>query len=155
MSNASPETRCPHCGTDTGIERGGDPRLPGKLHAHEFEILVRNEWRRTLGHEAYDRVHEARIVRTLTSIFLEGRRSNVARELADELNQVVADISACGRGRAAVRHELALLLRSLRHVLDRSGATEESATTFVATAQVALEEALGYPDGLNLQENPS
>jgi hypothetical protein len=54
MSNPEQSTQCPHCGSVTGIQRGTPADLSVGLTLSEFETLVRNEWRRRLGPEAYD-----------------------------------------------------------------------------------------------------
>lgn len=136
-------THCPHCGTQTDISRGDAPILPGGLHLHEFEILVRNEWRRRLGPEAYDRAHEARLVRTLANV-VAARDSDGAAELRDELDQVVADIAAVGRGRAAVRQEVNELLQAMESVFTNAGADPAATTPTLRSARRVLEGAMGY-----------
>lgn len=135
---------CPHCGTQTTIPRGDASTLPGGLHLHEFEILVRNEWRRRLGPEAYDRTHEARIVRTLANVATAADGEREA-EIRDEVDQMVADIAAVGRGRAAVRREVGELLRAMDRVFTNANAHTTATKPLIASARRVLEGALGYP----------
>jgi len=136
-------TLCPHCGTATAVSRGGGPILPGGLYLHEFEILVRNEWRRRLGPEAYDRAHEARIVRTLAGL-VAARDSGHDAELRDEVDQMVADIAAVGRGRGGVRREAGELLRAMESVFTKVDAHTAATKPIIASARRAIESALGY-----------
>lgn len=62
--DAARSTHCPACGTETGIEREIEPALGG-VALDELEILVRNEWRRRLGPEAYGRLHSRAPIRAL------------------------------------------------------------------------------------------
>lgn len=139
------ERRCPHCGTETDIERSGERSLPGGLRRHEFEILVRNEWRRRLGAEAYGRAHELRMIRTLTDIAMTGMGVGEVRELADEIDQLVADLAAAGKGRGAVRREVGKLVNAMRHVLNTADADSGFTERFTASAWAALVRALDYP----------
>ena len=138
------DTQCPHCGTPTAIARGEAPTLPGRLHLHEFEILVRSEWRRRLGREAYDRAHEVRLVRTLAGVAHAEADTDLDGELQDELDQVVADIAAVGRGRAAVRREVDELLQAMETVFTNAGADPEATGPTIRSARRVLEVALGY-----------
>lgn len=60
---------CPLGGEKTASTRGV-PAV-GSLAMEEFETLVRNEWRRTLGRRSYDRNHSPTLVRALILYGLE------------------------------------------------------------------------------------
>jgi len=90
---AAHSTRCPACGSETGIEREIEPALGG-VALDELEILVRNEWRRRLGPEAYERRHSRAPIRALIVYALAADvplREAVLREtLTWELARLVA-----------------------------------------------------------------
>lgn len=143
MNKASLDTLCPHCGIETGIEREGHAVLPGDLRPHEFEVLVRNEWRRRLGREAYGRTHGCGLVATLTKFATHAANRVVAFELDDEVNRLIADVAAAGKGRTGVMHEVADLLKAIRSVLLTAGVDPSAASRFVSRAGIAFGAALG------------
>lgn len=142
MTDARPETRCPRCGTETGIRREGQPVLPGGLRLHEFEVLVRNEWRRRLGPEAYGRTHARQLVARLTRSAAQGPDCEDTLELDDEVMRLIAEIRAAGKGRAAIQREVVDLLWAIRSVLLGSGVEPSTASSFVSRAGAALDAAL-------------
>lgn len=147
MNGSSRSACCPHSRRETRVERDEGPPTPGGLPLHEFEVLVRNEWRGLLGPGAYDRAHDVRLVRTLTRIVLGGSAPGLDRELQDEIDGVVADIAATGRGRDAVRAEIATLLQAVQLVLRREGEEPAGIQRFVTAARGKLLRELGYPSG--------
>lgn len=145
MNGPTRDTCCPHSRRETRVERGERSRAPGGLPLHEFETLVRNEWRGLLGPGAYDRAHDVRLLRTLTRIVMGGPAPGLDRELQDEIDGLVADIAATGRGRDAVRAEIATLLQAVHLVLRRANAEREGIQRFVTAARRTLLRELGYP----------
>lgn len=139
------DTRCPRCGGTTRIHRRGGPPSLGSLQPHEFEILVRNEWRRRLGTTAYGRAHDVRIVRVLVQIAETNGSGHESSRLADEVDLVAADLIAEGNERDAVRREVHQLLRACRIVLERAGADKASVATFMARALRAIRYVLTDP----------
>lgn len=154
MTHPATENRCPHCGSETDIVREGGSTLPGGLHPHEFEILVRNEWRRKIGPDGYDRWHGVRLVRILARIASESPSSSLGIDLERELHQLVADLAARGEGRLAVRREVRRLVHAMRRVLLDAGADGAAVESFVASAHRALQRTLGYPNGRRRPTSP-
>jgi len=145
MTTVERDTRCPHCGTETGIERAGAMALPGGLYLEEFEILVRNEWRRRLGPDSYVRAHETRLIRALAAVAMAPGPVDGTELLMRELEPVLSDLAAAGRGRRAVRKELRHLFKAVRAVLIHAGGAPVQVEAFTATTRRALDIALGYP----------
>lgn len=112
---------------------------------HEFEVLVRNEWRRRLGPKAYRRAHPRGIVRALASIAEDSAAAKHRTRLEQEIVEVISDLRAEGAGRSEVRRELAKLVQGMRAVLRRADVDSEVAESFVAPARDAVEETLAYP----------
>ncbi|MBT8337968.1 MAG: hypothetical protein KJO11_15280 [Gemmatimonadetes bacterium] len=71
------DTTCPDCHHETGLPRGAEPVLPGGLRLDEFRVLVRNEWRRRLGPDAYGRSHVGRIAATLADLAADPESAGV------------------------------------------------------------------------------
>lgn len=109
-------TLCPHCGTDTGIVREREPSL-GSLSLDEFETLVRSEWRRRLGKNAYRRPHSRALIRALVVFALKPEspiRSAVVEEL---LWKEIAAFEAGGLNRWLIQAELLRLSQAIWEVL--------------------------------------
>lgn len=137
---------CPHCGEETQIFRSTGPLLAGGLRLDEFQVLVRNEWRRRLGPGAYGRAHSDEIVRVLVLLASAPESVTLRAQLEDEVWSAVADILATGGGRQAVRHEMAGLLHAIRSVLRDAGvAAREVHETYLDPGRRALAEVLDYP----------
>lgn len=144
MTTPPPETRCPYCGSETTMARTLDPLLGGHLSLEEFEVLVRGEWRRVLGRAAYDRVHEARLARSLVALAAEPDSEAAHASLRAGLDQVVADLASTGAGRDAVRGEIHALFLAMYNVLTRAGASTERSAALRVASERAVEMALGY-----------
>jgi len=148
MSNSEQRTQCPHCGSDTGIKRGAPADLSVGLTLSEFETLVRNEWRRRLGPEAYDRSHSGRIIRDLVDLIGDTDDEIHPRQIEDGVALVMADLRSEGMGRQALMREIAKLRHAVRTVLKNAGADFVTAGDYVSRARDVLDEGL---DGLSSQ----
>lgn len=146
---ASAGTRCPVCETDTGVQRERGPGvLAGYLSLDEFQVLVRNEWRRRLGPPAYGRAHPVLVVRLLAEMASQGPTPDRERRFTREVDRLAAALVVGGRERADVRWEVHQLLRAARLVLERAGVGEGAVRTFMAGALRAVRRALAYPSGV-------
>jgi hypothetical protein len=142
MSNGQDDTRCPLCGSETGIQRGPPAALQVTLTLVEFETLVRNEWRRRLGPEGYDRSHSGEIIRDLTT-HLEQTGEKISLEQIEEgIQLVMVDLRVEGKGRRALLREIAKLRHAVRAVLKKAGADFVASSDFVARARDVLDEGL-------------
>lgn len=140
------DTTCPHCHRETGLPRGAGPVLPGGLRLDEFRVLVRNEWRRRLGPDAYGRNHVGRIAGTLADLAADPESARVRGRLREEVWEAVARVLATGAGRDEVRRELAKLVQAIRAVLLDAGVDSRTVRdTYVRTAREALDDILNYP----------
>ena len=137
------DTRCPHCGHETEVPRQAVRPLPGSLSIDEFEALVRAEWRRRLGADSYGRSHPGALIRSLVA---SETGEGDAERLVDAVEQVMADLRSIGAGREQIRHELAVLARSIRTVLRNAGMSAAEAEAFVEPLRQRLEDVLGWPD---------
>ena len=142
MSNDQGSTRCPHCGVETGIERGPPAPLPVKLTLSEFETLVRNEWRRRLGPDSYTRSHSSQIIRDLTILLSEKGGELSLEQIENGVEQVMADLRVEGKGRRALLHEIAKLRHAVRTVVRNAGADFVMASDYVARTRDVLDETL-------------
>lgn len=142
MSDVMEDTRCPHCGSETGIQRGAPAALPVKLTLSEFETLVRNEWRRRLGPEAYDRSHSGQIIRDLTTLLQETGDELTLEQIEEGIERVLLDLRVEGKGRRALLHEVAKLRHAVRTVLRKAGADFVTSSEFVARTREVLDEGL-------------
>jgi hypothetical protein len=145
MSDALLESRCPHCGTVTEVDREVADVLPVPLSLTEFETLIRNEWRKRLGPEAYARAHGTDLIRTLTLLTHASSGEGPGASLGEAVERLVADLRVEGAGRGKVRHELAVLAHSMRRVLRDAGAEPSVAEAFVKPVRSALEAVLDFP----------
>ena len=142
MSNGQDNTKCPHCGSETGIHRGAPAALPVSLTLSEFETLVRNEWRRRLGPEAYDRSHSSEIIRNLTTLLEETGGEISLDQIEEGIELVLADLRVEGKGRRALLREIAKLRHAVRTVLRKAGADFVTSSEFVARAREVLDDGL-------------
>lgn len=142
MSSAEQRTRCPHCGSETGIHRGTPADLSVGLTLSEFETLVRNEWRRRLGPEAYDRSHSGKIIRALVSLLGETDEEVLPEQIEDGVALVMADLRSEGMGRQALLREIAKLRHAVRSVLRKTGADFVTAGDYVSRARDVLDDSL-------------
>lgn len=147
MTTQPVEARCPYCGSSTPIPRAPDPRLGDYLSIEEFELLVRGDWRRILGRDAYDRAHEARIVGTFVALVAVPDADAAQADLRAEVDQLIADLASTGAGREAVRTEVQALFHAMDNVLSRVGAPPRLSAGLRTSATQAIEEALGYSLG--------
>ena len=145
MSDTFPEGRCPHCGSSTGLDREMADVLPVALSLTEFEALIRNEWRKRLGPEAYARAHDTDLIRTLTLLTHAAEEGDPQGDLEEAVELLVADLRVEGAGWGKVRHEVAVLVHAMRRVLRAAGAETSVAEAFVEPARVALESVLDFP----------
>ena len=148
MSSDQNNTRCPHCGSETGIQRGAPAGLPVTPTLAEFETLVRNEWRRRLGPKAYARSHSGKVIRDLATFLAENGEDLSLEQIEDGVEQVMVDLRVEGKGRQALWHEIAKLRHAVRAVLRNAGADFVTASDYVGRARGALDETL---DSLSLR----
>ena len=142
MSNDKDKTRCPHCGSETGIQRGTPAALPVNLTLSEFETLVRNEWRRRLGPEAYDRSHSGQIIRDLTTLLEETGEEISLEQIEDGIELVITDLRVEGKGRQALLREISKLRHAVRAVLRKAGADFVTSSDLVTRTRDVLDEGL-------------
>lgn len=142
MSSDKDNTKCPHCGSETGIQRGMSAALPVQLTLAEFETLVRNEWRRRLGPDAYDRSHSGQIIRDLTTLLAETGEDPSLEQIEAGVEQLMADLRVEGKGRQALFHEIAKLRHAVRSVLRKAGADFVTAGDYVGRVRDVLDQAL-------------
>lgn len=135
---APEERRCPGCGGHARSDSAPQPEL-GALSMDEAEILVRNEWRRRLGHARYPALHPRSVIRwtlravlrpeddrlhrtaaraLLAEVARSGGTTEIdpQRELGHLIDAVQSVIPTAGRGPErieAVRRRISACLRSL------------------------------------------
>ncbi|MFQ5538461.1 MAG: hypothetical protein ACE5GJ_13540 [Gemmatimonadota bacterium] len=144
--------RCPYCDEITTVPRLGAHDLPGGLSHHEFETLVRAEWRRRLGPESYGRLHPSRLIGLLADRMPQRAgdgsapgRTDSNDDLVSELEFVIADLRREGLGRRDIQRELTELGRAMRAVLRRQGVRKRTAAEFTAPLITELDRLLGWP----------
>ena len=152
MSTDVDNTRCPHGGTETGIERGTPAAIPVGLSLTEFETLVRNEWRRRLGPEAYNRARSGKIIRDLINLLAESGEELTLDRISDSLDRLITDLCAEGKGRRAFHHEFAKLRHAVRAVLRQAGAGFVTASDYVGRVRDVLDEATDQLSPIDLPE---
>ncbi len=145
--DARPEAECPHCREPTEITREAGPSVVASLNLDEMATLVRNEWRRRLGPQAYERRHPARFVRALTAFAAYPGSPIVRVQLEAGVAEVMADLRAEGRDSAAAERELSTLTFALRDVLLQAGLSSADAARVLRLVQRVLAEALYLPEG--------
>ena len=120
-------TVCLACGSHTTVERElAEPELGG-ASADEIETLVRNEWRGTLEPQAYERRHEARLVRALVAYAVDPE-SPVRDLIAERRIQLeVLLLGTHGLSHQAIRETFAALSDAARRVLVRGLEPERAA----------------------------
>ncbi len=136
--------RDPVCGTPAAIPVG--------LSLTEFETLVRNEWRRRLGPEAYNRARSGKIIRDLINFLAESGEDLSLERISDSLDGVIADLRAEGKGRRAFHQEIAKLRHAVRAVLRQAGASFVTASDYVARVRDVLDEATDQLSPIDLPE---
>lgn len=140
------DTTCPLCHHETDIFRSTGPLVEGGLRLDEFQVLVRNEWRRRLGSDAYGRAHSDEIVRLLVLLSSNPDSAVLRERLKDQVWLAVADIHATGGGRQEVRREMAKLLHAIRAVLKEAGVDVKTACrAYLEPGRRAIEAVLPYP----------
>lgn len=145
VTEANPGADCPHCHTPTETVRHSGPSLVGGLNMDEIETLVRNEWRRRLGPEAYHRRHSEKLVRALTVLAVHPRSPIVHEQIEASVRDALADLRAEGRGRAVAESEFWTLTFALRDVLTEAGMAAEQSVFVLQLAQQMLAEILYLP----------
>ena len=120
-------TVCLACGSRTTVEREfPEPELGG-ASADEIETQVRNEWRGALGPAAYERQHEASLVRALIAYALHPE-SPVRDLIAERRIQLeIALLGAHGLRHQAVREAFAALSNAALRVFVRCLEPEQAA----------------------------
>ncbi len=109
-------TQCPACGSDTEITRDVEPRLVS-LARDELETLVRNEWRRRAGADAYGRSHPHSLVRALIDFALDPQSPSAGDAVESLLWEEVATLQAWGLSRSRMSEELLRLSQAMWDVL--------------------------------------
>lgn len=149
------DTTCPRCHHETQVFRSTGPLVEGGLRLDEFQVLVRNEWRRRLGPDAYGRAHSDQIARLLVLLASNPDSAALRERLKDQVWLAVADIHATGGGRQEVRREMAKLLQAIRAVLKEAGVdVEKACRTYLEPGRRAIEGVLDYP-ALTLHRTPA
>lgn len=138
-------TTCPFCGTETEIERNGLPAF-GSLSPGELETLVRNEWRRRLGREAYRRPHPGSLVRTLIMYALDPDDPVRDAAVDDALWREVAALEVWGLGRGRMWGELLRLSQAMWDVLSWSELEFDRSRTLMERVDRKVHDTLGWPE---------
>jgi hypothetical protein len=138
-------TTCPYCGSETGIERLPEPEL-GALSLDELETLVRNEWRRRLGPEAYGRQHSRLLIRSLIVFALEPESPVRRAAVAELLWSEIAILEAWGMSRAGIQAELRRLLEAVVDVLERVDLRVDLQWSLVEHIDGVVRQTLRWPD---------
>ncbi len=137
-------TTCPICGVETGVARVCQTEL-GSLGLVELETMVRNEWRRRMGSEAYRRPHPRSLIRSLVVYALAPE--SLARRMTAE-NEVwseVAMLESWGLSRQAMRAELQELMQATLDVLADNCAEVDESRAILDPIERMLEETLSWP----------
>lgn len=141
---ANPDSRCPGCGTTTAASRTVESGI-GSVSMDELETLVRSEWRRRLGKEAYRRPHRRRFVRALLDYALSPESRLRRSVLEDALWDEVAALEVWGLSRWDAEIELYGLVRAMWTVLETTGLSEEKRQALTHRMDDWLQAELGWP----------
>lgn len=115
------DATCPFCGRTSSVFRATGPLLPGGLRLGEFQVLVRNEWRRRLGVQAYGRAHSEAIPHILALLAADPDAAVLRARLEEEIRCAAVDVLADGGGRDDVRMEMRQLVQAVAAVFRRVG----------------------------------
>lgn len=140
-----PVTTCPFCGSDTGIERPAQPEV-ASLSLDELETLVRNEWRRRIGPDAYGRSHSRSLIRALI-VYALAPESAVRRVVVDELLwKEVATYQTWGLSRAAILLELQRLSEAIVDVLANTTLRVDLRHSLTERIERIVRQTLDWPE---------
>lgn len=143
--------RCPYCGEKTAVAAGPGPNV-GRLELSELEVIVRGEWRRRLGRDAYTRRHSLELVRALLAHALQPENAEASTAADHAIEQTLARLRKQRLSRHALWQEMTELSRAAWDVLSHSRASLETIVGLMqridGKLMGALQSELQRPLGL-------